>query len=151
MDGTLGLFALTGREITIPFVAELLTIIGYSLNDTIVVFDRIRENLAKHRTRGLQFTDILDSSINQTLSRTLLTSVTTFCVVLVLFQFGGPAINDFALALMAGVVVGTYSSIFVAAPVVLLWERLWGRRNTGGDGETAGRYTRNKKTAPKTA
>ncbi|MCH7959557.1 MAG: protein translocase subunit SecD [Candidatus Hydrogenedentes bacterium] len=147
----IGLFAMTGREITIPFVAALLTIIGYSLNDTIVVFDRIRENLAKHRTRGLQFTDILDSSINQTLSRTLLTSVTTFCVVFVLFLFGGNAINDFALALMAGVIVGTYSSIFVAAPVVLLWERLWGRRNTSGDGEAAGRYTRNKKTAPKTA
>lgn len=146
-----GLFALTGREITIPFVAALLTIIGYSLNDTIVVFDRIRENLGKHRIRGLQFTDILDSSINQTLSRTLLTSVTTFSVVFVLFQFGGHAINDFALALMAGVIVGTYSSIFVAAPVLIVWERLWGRGNTGSDADTGGRRIRNKKTAPKTA
>ena len=115
---TIGLFALTGRQITLPAVAAILTIIGYSLNDTIVVFDRIREDLRLYRGRGLSYINIMDLSINQTLSRTLLTSITTLIVVVVLYFFGGAVINDFAFALIVGVVVGTYSSIFIASPVV---------------------------------
>lgn len=135
----IGLFAFTGffgaanlpdffgifdvRQITMPVVAALLTVVGYSLNDTIVVFDRVREDLKLYRGRNYSFMDILNISINQTLSRTILTSTTTLFVVVVLFFFGGGALQDFAFALIAGVVVGTYSSIFVAGPVVYLWER----------------------------
>jgi SecD/SecF fusion protein len=114
----LGVLALTQRELSIPVIAALLTIIGYSLNDTIVVFDRVREDLALNKKRGLNFLNTLNASINRTLSRTLLTSLTTLFVVVVLYFFGGSAINDFALALIAGVIVGTYSSIFVATPSV---------------------------------
>jgi len=113
-----GIMSILGREISIPVVAAWLTIIGYSLNDTIVVFDRVREDLALSKTRGLNFVEMVNLSLNRTLSRTLLTSVTTFFVVLILCVFGGPAIFDFALALCIGVVVGTYSSIFVATPTV---------------------------------
>jgi SecD/SecF fusion protein len=115
---TLGLFTLFGRQINLPIVAALLTIVGYSINDTIVVFDRIREDLKVVRGKG--FRDICNLSINQTLGRTLLTSLTTLIVILFLLVFGGGAIFDFALALCIGVIVGTYSSIFVATPVVLL-------------------------------
>ncbi len=118
---TLGIFAILGRQINLPIVAALLTIVGYSINDTIVVFDRIREDLKI--VRGKSFKEICNLSINQTLSRTLLTSLTTLMVVVLLLVFGGGAIFDFALALCIGVVVGTYSSIFVATPVVLLWHR----------------------------
>ena len=129
----LGILALAQREITIPVVAALLTIIGYSLNDTIVVFDRIREDLALNKARGLSFIENLNMSINRTLSRTLLTSVTTLFVVVVLFIYGGSAINDFAFALIMGIVVGTYSSIFVATPVVHWWENWRGRRTVATD------------------
>ena len=105
-------------------VLALLTIVGYSVNDTIVVFDRIREDLRLVKNKS--FKEICNLSINQTLSRTLLTSLTTLIAVGMLLVFGGGAINDFALALCIGVLVGTYSSIFVATPVVLLWHR--GRR-----------------------
>jgi len=115
---TVGIFSLTGREITLPVIAALLTIIGYSLNDTIVVFDRIRENMKKPGARDLS--SLLDTSISQTLSRTLLTSLTTFLVVLCLFVLGGSVINDFAFAMLVGVIVGTYSSIFVASPMLLV-------------------------------
>ncbi len=124
---TVGIFALMRRQISMPVIAALLTIIGYSLNDTIVVFDRIREDLRLYRGRGLPFMEILDLSINQTLSRTLLTSLTTLFVVVVLFIFGGSAINDFAFGLIVGILVGTYSSIFVASPVVYFWQKLQGR------------------------
>jgi len=117
---TVGLFALMERQLTMPVIAALLTIIGYSLNDTIVVFDRIREDLRLYRGRGLSYAAIMDLSINQTLSRTLLTSLTTLFVVVVLAVFGGEVIRDFALALIIGVIVGTYSSIFVASPLVYL-------------------------------
>lgn len=113
-----GVLAIFQREISIPVIAALLTIIGYSLNDTIVVFDRVREDLALNKSRGMNFVEMLNTSVNRTLSRTLLTSLTTLFVVVILFIFGGPAINDFALALIAGVLVGTYSSLFVATPVV---------------------------------
>jgi preprotein translocase subunit SecF len=116
---TMGAFALTNREITLPIVAALLTIVGYSLNDTIVVFDRIRENLRRYRDRNLP--EVINRSINETLSRTTLTSLTTLFVVVCLFIMGGGVIHDFAFALLIGVLVGTYSSIFVASPILLLW------------------------------
>ncbi|PJA32617.1 MAG: protein translocase subunit SecF [Zetaproteobacteria bacterium CG_4_9_14_3_um_filter_53_7] len=117
----LGLFALTGKEFTLPVIAALLTVIGYSLNDTIVVFDRIRENLAANRKRKTPETevDVVNGSINQTLSRTIMTSLTTLLVVFALLLFGGEVIHDFAFALISGIVVGTYSSIYVASPVML--------------------------------
>lgn len=111
--------ALTGREISIPVIAALLTVVGYSINDTIVIFDRIREDLKIMRKSS--FKDILNISINQTLSRTVLTSMTTLFVVLSLFLFGGGVINDFSFVLLVGVIVGTYSSIFVASAVLADW------------------------------
>ena len=114
---TLGLFSLLQMEFSLPVLAALLAVIGYSLNDTIVVFDRIRENFRKMR-KGTP-AEILNRSINQTLRRTLLTSLTTLLVLLALFFFGGEVIHGFATALIIGVLVGTYSSIFVASPVVL--------------------------------
>ena len=118
---TVGIYTLLGRQLSLPIVAALLTIVGYSVNDTIVVFDRIREGMKLHK--GMKYTDVANLSINQTLSRTLLTSATTLLTVLILLIFGGGAINDFAMALLIGVLVGTYSSIFVATPVTLLWNK----------------------------
>ena len=118
---TLGLYSLFGRQISLPIVAALLTIVGYSVNDTIVLFDRIREDLKL--VRGKDFLAICNLSINQTLSRTVLTSLTTLITIVMLLVFGGGAIFDFALALCIGVLVGTYSSIFIATPIVLLWYR----------------------------
>ncbi len=118
---TVGLYSLFGRQISLPIVAALLTIVGYSVNDTIVVFDRIREDLKL--IRGKDFLTICNLSINQTLGRTVLTSLTTLITITILLFFGGGAIFDFALALCIGVLVGTYSSIFIATPVVLLWYR----------------------------
>jgi preprotein translocase subunit SecF len=115
----LGAFSVTGREFNLPVIAAFLTIIGYSLNDTVVVFDRIRENNQLHRRMPLY--DRINLSINQTLSRTVLTSGTTLLVVLSLFLYGGPVINNFSFALLIGVIVGTYSSIFVASPIVYAW------------------------------
>jgi preprotein translocase subunit SecF len=117
---TVGAFSLTDKEITLPIVAALLTIVGYSLNDTIIVFDRIRENLRKARRKDMAET--MNSSINQTLSRTILTSGTTLIVVIVLFLMGGGVIHDFAFALLVGIFVGTYSSIYVASPILLVWQ-----------------------------
>lgn len=114
-------FLLFEKEFSLPIIAAFLTIIGYSLNDTIVVFDRIRENLRKVRKKNLEY--VINLSINQTLSRTILTSLTTLIVVLALFFLGGEVIHDFSFALMIGVFVGTYSSIFIASPVLLAWER----------------------------
>jgi len=118
---TVGLFSLFDKEFTLPIIAALLTIIGYSLNDTIIVFDRIRENLRKHHRDPL--TTIVNKSVNQTLSRTVLTSLTTLLVVIILFVLGGGIIHDFAFALLVGVLVGTYSSIFVASPILLAWQK----------------------------
>lgn len=117
---TVGLFSLFDKEFTLPIIAALLTIIGYSLNDTIIVFDRIRENLKKHPKNSLTIN--INKSINQTLNRTILTSVTTLVVVAALFVLGGGIIHDFAFAMIVGVIVGTYSSIFVASPMLLLWQ-----------------------------
>lgn len=110
-----GAFSITGREFNLPVIAAFLTIIGYSLNDTVVVFDRIREN--SQLQRRLPLDERVNLSLNQTLSRTVLTSGTTLLVVLSLFIYGGPVINNFAFALLIGVIVGTYSSLFVASPV----------------------------------
>ncbi len=118
---TVGLFSMFDKEFTLPIIAALLTIIGYSLNDTIIVFDRIRENLRKLHRQPL--TTIINRSVNETLSRTILTSLTTLMVVAILFIYGGGIIHDFAFALLAGIIVGTYSSIFVASPILLAWQR----------------------------
>jgi preprotein translocase subunit SecF len=115
----LGIFFLLGREINLILVTALLTIAGYSLTDTVVVFDRIRENLRLRLKDSVA--DVMNLSINEVLSRTLVTSLTVFFTSLALFFFGGEVIHDFALAMILGVIVGTYSSIFVASPVVLLW------------------------------
>ncbi len=118
---TVGIFCLLGREFTLPTIGALLTIVGYSLNDTIVVYDRIRENLRRFPQRDLG--EVINVSLNETLSRTLLTSVTTLLAVGALMILGGPIIADFALALMIGVVIGTYSSVFVASPLILSLQR----------------------------
>lgn len=114
-----GLFSILNLQISLAVVAAFLTIVGYSLNDTIVVFDRIRENVKKLRSKP--FFDQVNISINETLSRTVLTSGTTLIVVFILYFFGGAVIHDFGFALLAGVVVGTYSSIFVASPILVEW------------------------------
>ena len=116
---TVGFFSLFDKPFNLPIVAALLTIVGYSLNDTIIVFDRIRENM--HGQRRDQFAGVVNQSVSQTLSRTVLTSGTTLVVVLALFFFGGEVIHDFAFALLVGVIVGTYSSIFVASPLLVFW------------------------------
>jgi preprotein translocase subunit SecF len=118
---TLGAFSLSNREISLAVIAAFLTIVGYSLNDTIVVFDRIRENL-RVPTRE-QYMLILNRSVNQSLSRTIITSGTTILVTVILFFFGGEVLKDFAFALTIGVVIGTYSSIFIATPVLVEWEK----------------------------
>ncbi len=119
---TVGVFSLTDKEITLPIIAALLTIVGYSLNDTIVVFDRVRENLRKKRKE--EYEKIINMSINETLSRTILTSGTTLLVVAALLILGGGVIHDFAFALLVGIIAGTYSSIFIASPVLIFWEKV---------------------------
>jgi preprotein translocase subunit SecF len=124
---TLGAFSLFNKEIDLPIIAAFLAIIGYSLNDTIIVYDRIRENTGKKPKE--EFPVTVNSSINETLSRTILTSGTTLLVILALFLFGGGVIHNFAFAMLVGVGVGTYSSIFVASPVLLFWDDLKSRRS----------------------
>ena len=121
---TVGMFSLLGRELTLTMVGAVLTIAGYSINDTIVVYDRIREGLASGRRGSIE--QIMNESINQTLSRTILTSTVTLIPILCLFFFGGAVLRDFSLAIIIGVVVGTYSSIFIASPIVLWWTRARG-------------------------
>ncbi|MEO0619070.1 MAG: protein translocase subunit SecF [Pseudomonadota bacterium] len=128
---TIGMFALIGLEFNLSIIAALLTIVGYSLNDTVVVYDRIRENLRKFKRMPLA--ELLDLSINETLSRTILTSVTTLIALFALFIFGTEVIRGFTFAMIWGVVVGTYSSIFVAAPLLLFF----GVTREWGDGATA--------------
>ena len=117
---TIGAFSLTNQEISLTVVAAILTLIGYSMNDTIVVFDRIRENLALSRRETL--TDVVNRSINQTLSRTVISSGLTFLTVLSLLVFGGPVLRGFSFALTVGIVIGTYSSIAVAAPMLVAYQ-----------------------------
>jgi preprotein translocase subunit SecF len=117
---TVGFFALTGQEISLTVIAAILTLVGYSMNDTIVVFDRIRENLRLSRREGL--TEVVNRSINQTLSRTVLTSGLTFLTVLALYLFGGEVLRGFSFALVVGILIGTYSSIAVAAPMLVAYQ-----------------------------
>jgi preprotein translocase subunit SecF len=117
---TLGLFSLTNREISLTVVAALLTLVGYSMNDTIVTFDRIRENMKARRAGSM--TDLINASINQTLSRTILTSGLTFLTAIALWLFGGDVLEGFSFALVVGILVGTYSSIFVASPILVFWQ-----------------------------
>jgi len=117
---TVGFFALTNQEVSLTVIAAILTLVGYSMNDTIVVFDRIRENLRLSRREGL--TEVVNRSINQTLSRTVLTSGLTFLTVLALFIFGGQVLHGFSFALVVGILIGTYSSIAVAAPMLVAYQ-----------------------------
>jgi preprotein translocase subunit SecF len=116
---TVGIFSLFNKEIDLTVIAALLTLVGYSMNDTIVIFDRIRENLRMNRRESLY--DVINRSVNQTLSRTVMTSGLTFLTVLALFLFGGPVLHNFSFALVVGIIVGTYSSVFIASPIVLFW------------------------------
>jgi preprotein translocase subunit SecF len=118
---TLGLFSLTNREINLNIIAALLTLIGYSMNDKIVVFDRVRENL--NAKRKAPFLDLVNHSINQTLSRTLLTAGPTLLACLALYFLGGEVLNGIAFALFVGIIVGTYSSIFVASALLVMWQQ----------------------------
>lgn len=118
---TLGVFSVLNLELTLPIIAAFLTIVGYSLNDTIVVYDRIRENLKIMRRDNYE--TVVNASINQSLTRTLVTSLTTLIVVTILYFFGGEVIHNFAFALIVGIVIGTYSSIFVASPIVVEWHK----------------------------
>jgi preprotein translocase subunit SecF len=123
---TLGLFSLFNKELSLTVVAALLTLVGYSMNDTIVTFDRIRENLKIMRREGLE--PLINKSINQTLSRTVLTSGLTLLTALALFLFGGQVLNGFSFALVAGIIVGTYSSVFVASPILIFWHNFLEKR-----------------------
>ena len=123
---TIGMFSLFNKEISLTVIAALLTLVGYSMNDTIVIFDRIRENLKIFRRESLE--SLINKSVNQTLSRTILTSGLTFMTVMALFLFGGPVLNGFSFALVIGILIGTYSSVFVASPIVLFWHNFADRR-----------------------
>jgi preprotein translocase subunit SecF len=123
---TLGALSLTNKPVDLPIIAALLTVVGYSVNDTIIISDRIRENLKK-MGRG-RLPDIVNKSINQTLSRTCITAGTTLMVVVALFFLGGEVIHDFAFTLLVGIVAGTYSSIFIASPLLIVWEKLFPKK-----------------------
>tara|TARA_B100001094_G_scaffold190764_1_gene184704 strand:+ start:1659 stop:2585 length:927 start_codon:yes stop_codon:yes gene_type:complete len=118
---TLGVFSVLGYEISLAVIAAFLTIVGYSLNDTIVIFDRVRENVKS--LKGASIESVINQSINDSLSRTIITSLTTFLVVLILFLVGGEVIHTFSFAMIVGVIIGTYSSIFVASPVVIKMDK----------------------------
>jgi preprotein translocase subunit SecF len=124
---TIGLFSLFKKEIDLTVIAALLTLVGYSMNDTIVIFDRIRENLKLSRKEPLE--TLINRSVNQTLSRTIMTSGLTFLTVIALFLFGGPVLHGFSFALVVGIIIGTYSSVFIASPIVIFWlDFIEGRR-----------------------
>ena len=127
---TVGAFSLLNTEISLTVIAAILTLVGYSMNDTIVVFDRIRENIKLLRKDSL--TEIVNKSINQTLSRTVLTSGLTFLTVLALFLFGGEVLHGFSLALVIGIIIGTYSSIFIAAPMLVAYQQWRGKKSVPG-------------------
>ena len=131
---TLGLFSLFDKEISLTVVAAMLTLVGYSMNDTVVVFDRIRENLKLARREPLE--PLVNRSLNQTLSRTILTGGLTFLMSVLLLIFGGQTLNGFAFALVVGIVVGTYSSVFIASPVLILWHNYREKRKLGARGGT---------------
>jgi preprotein translocase subunit SecF len=138
---TIGLFSIFKKEIDLTVVAALLTLVGYSMNDTIVIFDRIRENLKILRREPLP--SLINKSINQTLSRTILTSGLTFLTALSLFLFGGSVLNAFSFALVVGIIIGTYSTIFIASPVLVFWQNfLEGRKRTAAVAVAAARNPR---------
>ena len=143
---TLGFFSILRFEISLTVIAALLTLVGYSMNDTIVIFDRIREN--NRLLRRESFAAVVNKSINQTLSRTILTSGLTFLTVLVLFLMGGQVLRAFSFALVVGIVVGTYSSFGIAAPLVVAWNRWRGQGAVAGPGPAAGNKTRSSESAP---
>jgi preprotein translocase subunit SecF len=120
---TLSVYSFTDREINLPIIAGLLTIVGFSINDTIVIFDRIRENQKSLRKMPLE--DIMNLSLNQMLGRTFITSGTVFVTVLALFIFGGKVINDFAFVMLVGTIEGVYSTVYLSCPVVLFWQKLF--------------------------
>ena len=126
---TIGLFSLFNKEISMTVIAALLTLVGYSMNDTIVIFDRIRENLKLSRRAPLEA--IMNKAVNQTLSRTIMTSGLTFLTVIALFIWGGPVLHSFSFALVCGIIVGTYSSVFIASPIVLFWHNYTDTRRKG--------------------
>ncbi|HDT13680.1 MAG TPA: protein translocase subunit SecF [Candidatus Aminicenantes bacterium] len=126
---TMSVFSFTNREINLPIIAGVLTIVGFSTNDTIVIFDRVRENLKTMRGKALE--DVMNISLNQTLSRTIITSGTVFLTVGALFLFGGEVINDFAFLMLVGTLEGVYSTIYLSCPVVLFWQR-WFKPKKGG-------------------
>jgi len=142
---TLGFFSLLHYEISLTVIAALLTLVGYSMNDTIVIFDRVREN--NRLLRKEDFAAVVNKSINQTLSRTILTSGLTFLTVLVLFLMGGQVLRAFSFALVVGIVVGTYSSFGIAAPLVVWWHRWKGQGAAAGTGPAAGNKTRSSEAA----
>lgn len=129
---TIGIFALLQLEFNLSIIAAILTIVGYSLNDTVVVFDRVRENLRKYKTKLLE--DVLNLSINETLSRTVMTSVTTLIALIALVVFGPEVIYGFTFAMIWGVIIGTYSSVFIASPILLRLgvKRDWSKTDSGG-------------------
>jgi preprotein translocase subunit SecF len=137
---TIGLFSLFNKEISLTVVAALLTLVGYSMNDTIVVFDRIRENLKLLRREPLE--SLINRSVNQTLSRTVLTSGLTLLTALSLFIFGGTVLNGFAFALVVGIIVGTYSSIFVASPILIFWQSFMDSRKKSPSAPSSARLQR---------
>jgi preprotein translocase subunit SecF len=123
---TLGLFSIFNEEISMTVIAALLTLVGYSMNDTIVIFDRIREDLKLSRREPLE--SVMNKAVNQTLSRTVMTSGLTFLTVIALFIWGGPVLHSFSFALVCGIIVGTYSSVFIASPIVLFWHNYTDKR-----------------------
>ncbi len=126
---TLSVFSFTQREINLPVIAAVLTIVGFSINDTIVVFDRVRDNLKTMRKS--HFEEVLNASINQTLSRSIITSGTVFLTVIALYLFGGEVINDFAFTMLIGVISGTYSTIYQSCPIVYFWQKIFGLGRRG--------------------
>src|SRR5437899_5625595 len=145
---TIGFFSLFDKEISMTVIAALLTLVGYSMNDTIVIFDRIRENLKINRREPLE--QVMNKAVNQTLSRTVMTSGLTFLTVIALFIWGGPVLHGFSFALVCGIIVGTYSSVFIASPIVLFWhDWIDQRRKTPPAGAAARRVEQMAPKAPK--
>ena len=144
---TLGFFSLFRFEISLTVIAALLTLVGYSMNDTIVIFDRIRENLKLSRREPLE--QLINRSVNQTLSRTVMTSGLTFLTVLALFLFGGAVLHGFSFALVVGIIIGTYSSVFIASPIVLFWHDWFDKRKRSAAVAAPARASTGKESAGK--
>jgi preprotein translocase subunit SecF len=146
---TLGLFSWFGYEMSLPVVAAFLTLVGYSVNDTVVIFDRIRENLKAKGGTVSSLPDLINVSMNQTLSRTLLTSLLTWIVCAFLFALGGPALRDFSFVMVIGIIVGTYSSIYIACPILVVWQEWLGARAKRGSTQSVPKPTAKKVRAGK--